>query len=79
MNTTYNNHHVSKYFSSSTLAIPVVKAQNYFTIPFFRGPKDKETVPLFVVTDTINSFALNIDAPDIKPSIQAGQLIVVAR
>ena len=64
---------------SSTLAIPVVKAGGFFAIPFVRGNKDKESVPLFVVTDSVNSFSMQIDAPDIKPTIEAGQLIIVAR
>jgi hypothetical protein len=45
---------------SSTLALPVVKAGGFFAIPFVKGSNDKETVPLFVVTDSINSFALQV-------------------
>ena len=64
---------------SSTLAIPVVKAGGFFAIPFVKGNNEKESVPLFVVTDSVNSFSMQIDAPDIKPTIEAGQLIIVAR
>jgi hypothetical protein len=42
------------------LALPVVKAGGFFAIPFVKGSNDKETVPLFVVTDSINSFALQV-------------------
>jgi len=45
---------------SSTLAIPVVKAGGFFAIPFIKGKNDKESVPLFVVTDSVNSFAMQV-------------------
>ncbi len=57
----------------------MVKAGGFFTIPFIKGKSEKDTVPLFVVTDSIKSFSMQVDAPDIKPTIEAGQLIIVAR